>query len=189
MRTMTPPLSWAVAKASLQLDSLSASFIVDASHFFDTRRPSWQWPNLISLALTSQLLAPDQRRAGIDNMLEAAAAAAMRMPKLEKMEIWNGREGVAALFSYRATAAGPMITWRGTWEFALRPAVIQAWEKVALKHCGRGCSAMMELLDPAVVKSHGDAIHHLNMLTPVVRPVSLRQIRMEHSCEAPWCSN
>ncbi len=121
-------------------------------------------------------------------MLEAAAAAAGRIPKLKTMEIWNGREGVAALFSYRAMAAGPVILWRGTCEFALRPAVLQAWEKVAFQHYRRGCTVIVESLDPAVVKSHGDAIHHLHMSTPVVQPVSLRQIRREHSCEAPWCT-
>ena len=74
-----------------------------------------------------------------------------------------------------------MITWRGTWEFALRPPVIQAWEAVALKYHGRGCVIVKELLDVgAVVKSHADAIHHLKLLNRVIRPVSLCQIRMEH---------
>jgi hypothetical protein len=36
---MTPPLGgWAVSEISLQLDSLSASFIEDTSRFFDARR-------------------------------------------------------------------------------------------------------------------------------------------------------
>jgi hypothetical protein len=73
-----------------------------------------------------------------------------------------------------------VITWRGTWEFALRSPVIQAWEAVALKHRGHGSVIVKELLDAGAVKCHGDAIHHLKLLTQVIRPVSLRQIQMEH---------
>ncbi|KAL2832168.1 hypothetical protein BDW59DRAFT_157626 [Aspergillus cavernicola] len=183
IRIPTSDVSRAVAKASLELEHLSASFIVDASYFFHTREPSWKWPSLTSLALTSRLLAPDESPTEIDNMLQTAAAAAMKMPNLETMEIWNGREGLAMLFRYQLTRGGrpAVITWRGTWEFTLRPPVAQAWEAVALKHHGHGSVIVRELLDAgAVVKSHGDAIHHLKLLNPVIRPVSLQQIQMEH---------
>ena len=33
--------------------------------------------------------------------------------------------------------------------------------------------------DAAKIKSHGDAIHALNLISPVIRPISLRQIRTE----------
>ncbi|KAL2867734.1 uncharacterized protein BJX67DRAFT_380677 [Aspergillus lucknowensis] len=187
IRIPTSDVSRAVAKASLELEHVSASFIVDASDFFHTREPSWKWPRLTSLALTSRLLAPDESPIEIDNMLRAAAAAAMKMPNLETMEIWNGQEGLAMLFRYQVTGGGgpAMITWRGTWEFALRPPVVLAWEAVALEHRGHGSVIVKELLEVgAVVKSHGDAIHHLKLLNPVIRPISLRQIRMEHRiCE------
>jgi hypothetical protein len=87
IRIPTSDVSRAVANASLELEHLSASFMVDASYFFDAREPSWKWPNLTSLALTSRLLAPDESPIEIDNMLRAAAAAAMKMPNLETMEI------------------------------------------------------------------------------------------------------
>lgn len=66
----------------------------------------------------------------------AAAAAATKMPNLETMEIWNGQVGLAMLFRYQLVGGGrpPVITWRGTWGFNLRSAVIQAWEAVALEH-------------------------------------------------------
>ena len=51
---------------------------------------------------------------------------------------------------------------------------------VALKHCSHGCVIDKELLDAGVFRSHGDAIYHLKLLIPVIRPVSLWQIRMEH---------
>jgi hypothetical protein len=138
---------------------------------------------LTSLALTSRLLAPDESPIEIDNMLRAAAAAAMKMPNLETMEIWNGQVGLAMLFRFQQAGEGrpAVMTWRGTWPFALRSPVIQAWEAVALQHRGRGSVIVKELLDAgAVVRCHGDAIHHLKLLTPVMQPVSLRQIRMEH---------
>lgn len=112
----------------------------------------------------------------------------MKMPNLETMEIWNGREGLATLFRYQRAGGGrpATITWRGTWKFALRPPVVQAWEEVALKHRGHGSVIVKELLDAdADVKSYADAIRHLKLLNPVIRPISLRQIRMEHRfCEA-----
>lgn len=71
--------------------------------------------------------------------------------------------------------------WRGTWDFALRSHVIQAWEDVAHKHGARGLVVRTELLDcRADIKSHGDAIHHLRLSKPAVRPISLQQIRTEH---------
>jgi hypothetical protein len=182
IRIPTSDVSRAVANASLQLEHLSASFIVDASYFFHAREPSWKWPNLTSLALTSRLLAPDECPIEIDNMLRAAAAAAMKMPNLKTMEIWNGKVGLAMLFRCQLAGVGrpAVITWRGTWEFALRSPVTQSWEAVAVKHRSHGSVIVKELLDAGIIKSHGDAIYHLKLLTLVIRPVSLRQIQIEH---------
>jgi hypothetical protein len=52
--------------------------------------------------LTSKLLTPDENSIEIGAMLQAAAATAIKMPQLETMEIWNGRKGLAALFTYQA---------------------------------------------------------------------------------------
>ena len=183
IRIPTSSVSQVVANASLKLEHLSASFMVDASYFFHACERSWRWPNLTSLALTSQLLAPNESQIEIDNMLQAAASAAMKMPNLETMEIWNGREGLAMLFRYQSIGGGGLaaITWRGTWEFALQLPVIRAWEAVALKHRGQGSVIIKEFLDvSSVIRSHADAIHHLKLSIPVIRPISLRQIRMEN---------
>ncbi|ROW12461.1 hypothetical protein VMCG_00509 [Cytospora schulzeri] len=79
------------------------------------------------------------------------------MPKLATMEIWNGRKGFAALFRYQLFEGGEpaVITWRGTWEFALQPPVVRAWENVALEHRGSGITTVTELLDSATLSSHG----------------------------------
>ncbi|KAL6825838.1 hypothetical protein J3E69DRAFT_355763 [Trichoderma sp. SZMC 28015] len=100
IRKPAPAVSRIVALTSLKLEHLAASFIVDASHFFNIE-PSWEWPNLTSLVLTSKLLAPDKSPIEIGAMLQAAAAVATKMPKLKTMEIWNGRKSVAALFKYQ----------------------------------------------------------------------------------------
>ena len=180
IRNPDPAVGRMVALASLKLEHLAASFIVDASHFFDIG-PASDWPNLVSLVLTSRLLTPNTNAVEIGAMLQVAAAAAMRMPRLVTMEIWNGRKGLAALFKYQAFRAmqKARIIWRGTWELTLEPSVIQAWEAVAHQYDSRGLELVEEWLDKAAIKSHGDAIHHLMLSSQVIRPVSLQQIRME----------
>lgn len=135
---------------------------------------------MISLTLTSRLLAPDENPMEIDGMLQQAAAVAMKMPNLQSMEIWNGRKGLAMLFRYHLTSDGVVLTLRGTWPFALRDPVVQAWKHVAPKHYSHNPMVVEEMLNAELIKSHGDAIHYLKFLNLVVRPISLRQIRMEH---------
>lgn len=110
-----------------------------------------------------------------------AAAAAVKMPKLETMEIWDGQVGLAMLFRYQPDRKGGLavITWKGTWDFALRSSVIQAWEAVALGHRSQGlyCQGVTGC---CCRQESGDAIQHLELLTLVIRPVSLWQIQMEH---------
>ncbi|KAK7965783.1 uncharacterized protein PG986_000060 [Apiospora aurea] len=181
-RNPHPSSSGALALVSRRLEHLAASFVVEASHFFDLYSPRATWPRLTSLALTSNLLTPVTGPAKIAAMLEDAAATAMRMPKLETLEIWNGRKGLAALFQYQAPRdiRPATITWRGTWELAMEPAVIQAWEAVARRRGGWRLDLVREGLEGAEIMSHGDAIHHLKLAGQVIRPISLLQIRSEH---------
>lgn len=174
-----------LAKVSLDLDSLSASFLADAVDFFDeTRERCWKWPNLKSLALTSGLLRPGGNPTMLDDMLRAAAVTAMEMPKLEIMELWNGLEDLAMLVTYRrAQLRRPAaIEWKGTWEMTLRDPVIEAWDDVALRHGGEACIVVGELVvADAPIRSHADAIRLLGLSRSVIRPVSLRQILREHT--------
>ncbi|KAE9571305.1 hypothetical protein CGMCC3_g12569 [Colletotrichum fructicola] len=175
----------ALAKASLQLEILSVSFMVDASHFLCGCECLWEWPNLTSWTLTSRLLAPNESTTKIGDMLRTAAQVAMRMPNLRVMKIWNGQEGLAALFQYKSMGHGqrPVTTWRATWDYALQPSVIQAWKAVGIEHQGEhhwnDCVVFKELLNVGDVRCHGDAIHHLKLSSSVIRPVSLHQIRTE----------
>ncbi|KAM0250667.1 hypothetical protein ACHAQJ_008544 [Trichoderma viride] len=180
IRNPAPAVSRMIALASLKLEHLAASFIADASYFFDIE-PSWEWPNLNSLVLTSKLLTPDENSTEIEAMLHAAAAAARKMPQLETMEIWNGRKGLAALFKYQAfrDRRQATITWRGTWKLTMEPSIIQAWEAVVHQYDGWRLDLVQERLDEAAIKSHGDAIHYLMLSSQVIRPISLQQIRIE----------
>ncbi|KAI1368514.1 hypothetical protein F5Y08DRAFT_326046 [Xylaria arbuscula] len=162
IRNPSPAVSRMVALASLKLEHLAASFIVDASHFFE-KEPSWEWPNLTSLVITSKLLAPNENPVKIGSMLQTAAAAAMKMPQLETMEIWNGRKGLAALFKYHAfrNTQQARITWRGTWELTIEPSTMKAWEAVVNQRGGWRLDLVQERLDKAAIQSHSDAIYYL----------------------------
>lgn len=167
------------------LEQFSASFLIDAGSFFASCRPSWQWTKLTSLTLTSQVLAPEADQADTAKMLISAASAALGMPQLVTMELWNGRKRLATLFRYQS--AHTTITWRSSWEFALLPSVVPAWQGVAHTYGARELVVRKELLDVrADIKSHGDAIHYLKLSNPVVRPISLQQIRTEHKVHSIW---
>ncbi|GJC98912.1 oxoglutarate iron-dependent oxygenase [Colletotrichum higginsianum] len=180
IRNPAPAVGKMIALTSLKLEHLAASFIADASHFFEIS-PAWEWPNLASLVLTSKLLTPDENSIEIGAMLRAAAAAAMKMPRLETMEIWNGRKGLAALFRYQAfrNIHEAAIVWRGTWKLAMEPSTIQAWEAVMYQYDGWRLDLVQEQLDEAAIKSHGDAVHYLMLSGQVIRPISLWQIQRE----------
>ncbi|CAG7557837.1 unnamed protein product [Fusarium equiseti] len=182
IRVPSLAVSQKLTRASLHLKTLSASFMVDAGQFFAARRDSWTWDKLTSLALTSGTLTSDANPEDINKMLHAAAETALQMPKLDTMEIWNGRRCVAMLFRYEGARdrQPAMITIRGTWELELTPAVKQAWDEIAQGALG----VQRSLIDPGLVQSHGDAIRELGLSAEVVRPVSLRQILIEHRLQA-----
>ncbi|KAF5585288.1 hypothetical protein FPCIR_8369 [Fusarium pseudocircinatum] len=179
-RNPSPAVGRMIALTSLPLEHLAASFIIDASHFFAIDS-SWDWTNLTSLVLTSRLLKPEGDSTKIDALLKAAAVAALRMPRLESLEIWNGRKGLAALFQYRGTrgARQGRILWRGTWKYHITTSVVQAWEAVGHLHTGWRLDVVQEQVDEAAIQSHGDALHHLTLSGQAIRSVSLQQIRRE----------
>lgn len=184
IRPPNTALSRILSKVSRNYESLSASFMVDADSFFslDESQPPKRWPHLRHLFLTSQLLAPDQDETRVTNMLRAAARAAVYMPNLETLQIWNGRKNLAALFKYEAaTEQGQTstITWRGTWEFLLQASVIQAWQSLASESSQHGMRVVYESIGADQVRCHGDAMLFLELPEVVIRNVSLRQIRNE----------
>lgn len=188
-RSLTRAISRMAAEISLKLEHFSGAFMIEADHFFSSHKSCWKWNNLQSLVLTSQLLVPESDLTDINQMLKDAAAAARRMPRLNTMEIWNGREASASLFKYQSNRGqtNAAVTWRSTWELSVPSLVIQAWKAVAQTHGARGLTFSREFLNiRESLESHGDAIHYLRFSTAVIRPVSLRQIRTEHNIHNTW---
>ncbi|KAI1212997.1 uncharacterized protein F4807DRAFT_308067 [Annulohypoxylon truncatum] len=181
MRVPDHLVGQAITKASLELEHLSASFIIDVEHFLCAVKSGWNWPHLTSLTLTSQLLSGQQLPIRINDMLEAAASTALKMPKLKTMEIWNGKVGSAALFRYQLKGNDcAVLTWKATWKFTLQPRLIKAWEAVAQANTNGTYFVVREFLDEKItINSHADAINFLE-LSEVLRPTSLQQILAAH---------
>ncbi|KIL91034.1 hypothetical protein FAVG1_05730 [Fusarium avenaceum] len=181
IRVPNPAVSQKLARASLHLTMLSAAFMADASHFFAARQDSWTWDKLTSLTLTSRVLTNLATPLTINNLLRDAAVAALQMPRLDTMELWNGRQGVAMLFRYQRAQGGQpaIITIRGTSELALGITATQAWDVVAHQYFHGEVVVHTSSIDPDTIRCHGDAIRQLGLLTEVTRPVSLRQILSE----------
>ncbi|CAI6096873.1 unnamed protein product [Clonostachys chloroleuca] len=177
LREPSPNLSAALAETNLSLEPLSAAFSVDASYFFNGCHSSWKWSNLTLLAVTSQLLRPDADPHQLEEMLQEAAAVALRMPQLQTLEIWEGRKGLAALFKYQSRPA--RLAWKATWYFRMPDSVTRAWDEVGMMFYGLDCAVVKQLLDGAAIKSHADSIVQLRLSQTIVRPVSLQQIRRE----------
>lgn len=179
VRRASPAVSQSIARASVNLRHLAASYIADAADFFRDA-PESGWPNLITLTLTAKTLDPESDPASMVTLLRDAAVAAARMPRLETMEIWKGKKGLAALFKIEISrrAYQSTITWRGTWKWTVTNSIIKAWELVLLQDETWRLGVVEELLDKEFVKSHADAIEQLKLLD-VIRPVSLHQIKLE----------
>ena len=173
---------YALVEASLSLEHLAASFVPDASHFFKACQNWTTWPRLESLALTSNVLEPQQPSVCINDLLETVALVAIKMPRLKSMELWNGRAGFAGVFQYQVSESDwtAKITWRGTWGLPLELRILKAWQAVTSERMDCKLQVVTEILDAnVVITSHGDAIHNLRLLNTVAHPVSLWQIQKE----------
>lgn len=176
MRVASPFLGSAFSSRSTRLEELSISFMVDAEHFFQACQPEWRWEELRSLALTSRSMKP-LKEEEVTNLLLMASNAAMLMPKLQTMILWNSAKGEACAFAYNKQDSS--ITWRGTWEMKLGQKVVDAWRKIDSENDRQPLRAKSELIFDKIL-SHGDAIYHLGLPASVIDPVSLWQIRNEH---------
>lgn len=164
----------AFAPRSLDLEQLSVSYMVNAEDFFRACLPTWTWQCLQSLALTSQLLRYPGRREEVDALLYEAGAAALRMPRLHTLVLWDGMKGNACAFIYRTERGHADLIWRGTWGMELSRRVVEVWERAAT------CPLrVVKQQIHGTIESHGDAMHYLDLPCQVVTPESLWQIRRE----------
>ncbi|KAI1025109.1 hypothetical protein LB504_009802 [Fusarium proliferatum] len=178
----TPPgkvLARELAVASLSLENLSLSFIVDAVDFFSQCQETWLWADLRSLTLTSRLLTCDGDSFEIHKLLQTAAQMAKHMPKLERLTIWNGGANEACAFTYRKQKYNASVLWQAKGGTRLNPAVYSSWENL---HPGYFLRVEEKDTWP-LITSHAAAIMCLG-LEHVVDDVSLRQMQLENSI--PW---
>lgn len=161
--------------------------MIEARDFFQARQSEWVWENLTTLALTSRQLNRKSSTANIDAaaLLRSAAAAALSMPKLHTMAIWNGKRGEACKFQYSAQQGCASITWKGTWGFKLMTGdVVRDWEAVAATKSYH-LYVEIEPRITTVVRSHAHAVKLLELLPlAVADPSSLWQIEKE--METSW---
>ncbi|WAO84926.1 Hypothetical protein NCS54_00215600 [Fusarium falciforme] len=110
----------ALVAASLELEHVSASFMVDAQDFFNANqacRHQTRWKNLEFLALTGRLVDPAGKDLGLTNLLYPAGRFALGAPRLRTMILWYGYKNQACAFIYKRDDTS--ITWHGTREFDL----------------------------------------------------------------------
>jgi hypothetical protein len=174
-----PDNTKSIAQTSLRLNELSVSFFTDAMNFFEACEEEWTWDHLKCLSLTSSLFFQSIKgqKKHIGNLLIAAAKVVLRMPNLTTMVLWNGGTGRACAFIYTRAEHYAHITWRGTWDLEISRQVLEAWEDVAKLHSLELRITHERLQE--TIRSHGDAIFHLNLPCQVIEPTSLWQIRME----------
>ncbi|KAI8674286.1 hypothetical protein NCS55_00752100 [Fusarium keratoplasticum] len=172
---------------------LCVSFITDAYVFFEAlhhRRRDGAWRNLTHFSMTSLALRSETPPSKVQRLLLMAAHAACRFPRLEVMELWYGRREEACLFRFsrsRSRDGACKIFRNGTWELPLSSEVVEAWTKICNLRGGRGIMTRdLERIDHQQIRSHGDAIHHLGLMSNAVHPTSLRQIRREAQHYGPY---
>jgi hypothetical protein len=183
-RMIDQDLSGALVNASLGLETLSGAFMFEARKFFssadDQIYRSLEWPHLRSIRLTSSLLKSSANKDDIMRMLVYASSAALRMPQLTTMEIWNGDRELAASFQYEFSQAdlSARVTWTGTFDLPFSGSFVATWETLASE---RGSQKSVEwvskIVNGTIMKCHGDALVQLGLSGTVVRPISVKQIR------------
>ncbi|TLS22413.1 uncharacterized protein PpBr36_10004 [Pyricularia pennisetigena] len=121
-------------RPSQKLQELAVSGLIDARDFFEPfyARPESgmsealpSWDELRWLTLTSPaLLNPSPCEGGsehVNELLQAAGRAAMRMPKLQVMELYSTDARGGAVFRYQATQTRTAISWSSAWSSSWRP--------------------------------------------------------------------
>lgn len=163
------------------LKHLSVSFMSDAIDCF--KFPADAFPNLLSLAITSKDLKPDDGK--VRKILLQAAIAVRKLPKLQIMELWNCKKGRAAILRYEAAHTGLLshtceLTWRSSWastKSTIGTGVMKAWEETAQKASSQ-LIFTLEPLPPDPYTKYGAILHHLKLRDFILDPISAMQARV-----------
>ncbi|KAL6691644.1 hypothetical protein J3F84DRAFT_352234 [Trichoderma pleuroticola] len=181
-REAHPALGQSLAQVSQNWDNLSAIFNVDAKDFFyaffpspnPELLPSMSWSNLKHLSLTSELLVP----AHYNELIRVAAAAALRMPQLICMELWNsGTHDTSCIFSYCALRDRRRhIELLSTWGGQLGKQAIACWREVADRVAGCELEVDSRDLDANVFDNYASVLQYLHLRTVILSEVSLYDV-------------
>lgn len=169
------------------LEYMSVAYLTDAIDFFDFDKSDpgsgLKWPNLQSLALTTRAFRPSAPSLKLSNLLVAAARAALRMPKLQTMEIFNGDRELACFFRYSRQER--TIYWLSTGAEPTQPlmkGVVNAWTKVLEEHNEGRVSELKVSISYAHekdYKTHAGVLQHLWLRHLIVQPLSYCQLEWE----------
>ncbi|KAH6975172.1 hypothetical protein BKA56DRAFT_688820 [Ilyonectria sp. MPI-CAGE-AT-0026] len=119
-----------------------------------------RWNYLQSLILTLRLMSSESFPLQITSILRNASKAALFMPRLEVITLWNSIKGEACVFTYRKKDGS--ITWRGIWEFKLEHTVLKVWKRAVHEYGRHEFRVETQLLD-CEIRSYGDAIYYLGL--------------------------
>lgn len=172
---------------------LSVSFLSDAMACLEVSDETI-FPNLQTIALTSQdMLRPTQR---FGELLHKAALAAMKMPKLQIMEIWNAEDGHAAIIRYEAAgtpdSSACRLTFRCSWYLEpIQDCVVEAWRQVASAITPRQLIVYITPLPAAIYPQYGSVIGQLKLRNHILDDISQMQVRVSAGSEdeldvPPW---
>lgn len=205
--------SLAVTTPNLRV--LAVSFLTDAIDCFGLRdyflegnrihdqipdHTTYRFEKLEYIVLTCQEhLHPDQPSRSFlepNAVLRAAAAVAMKMPKLKMMELWSWyryedqqvKRREACIFCYDATVAEEIgacqITWRSNWvpDLIIWPRVLRAWESVAETNVLASHGQVVVRHQPlpgGQYLSYGAVLMHLRLENFALDPISAMQVGEE----------
>ncbi|KAI2465341.1 hypothetical protein F4781DRAFT_435469 [Annulohypoxylon bovei var. microspora] len=177
-----------LAQISQRFKELDISFIIDARWFFSVLEPfadnskvDLSWDDLEGLTMTSKLLSSGTGSEELDSLLGSAAQAALRMPKLQMMELWSGKRGEAYIFRYTRFKDESHIEWwdTGLVPMTLRPKVIQAWQMVADRYVRGRLVVKIRNIPPRNIKCRGSILSYLKRSDRTLTSASLQQIQWE----------
>ncbi|XEU97990.1 hypothetical protein FSHL1_003277 [Fusarium sambucinum] len=171
----------ALVLRSCDLKHLSVSFMIDARQFLDYLQLTHYCHKLRSLSLTASVLKRESPSWRVDSFLRDASSFPHEMKQLERLMLWNSKQGEACAVIYQRNRSSQRatLTRRGTWHFELNRKVVECWENVNPDFILRIEHEQLQ----AVVKERGDAIYHLGLSGEVIDPNSARQLRQEELAE------
>ncbi|KAM0332295.1 hypothetical protein ACHAQA_002571 [Verticillium albo-atrum] len=177
----------ALVRASPNLQSLSASFLVDAVDFFNVLQVEAElWPDnggwrqggcpeMRKLSLTSPLLRPDGGGQEMGGLLTSAVAAVVRdMPRLETMEIWNGGQGFGCVFRYGVVGGRRRFVWKSTFRIEFVERIFEE-----LREVYPGVDFRVEGVSPEGMDSYYDILRRLELADEMLDPLSRFQMEWE----------